>query len=162
MADSTKAAVEEKKGPRKSPVLQFLSMGLEGVVFGSLYGWAVLRTEGVKVSETKKYLGIMSVLGPLLVMDTKDCCGTKLSEWDFALVALHIMLSLKSWLERSLQTFGPWSMDKFAADDTLSVVAFFTHLRCFLHLLTKEAKGSLGKKLALVAGFALGSNLTVA
>jgi len=167
----TEEGSEPKKDPKptelgaivernNSPSLLLMSMMVEGILFGSLYGWALLRVEGVKLPDTKKYLGIASVLGPLLVMD-KDCCRNRVANWDVGLIAIHLMLSLRTWFERSFQSVGPWSMDKIPSDELLSVVAFITHFRCFLHLLTKEAKGSLAKKVALLAGFALGSNLTV-
>ena len=171
-SDASKPAPAEEKNKEKvvskpsastgpSQALLFLAMMVEGVAFGSLLGRAVLRGEGVKFDQTKKYLGLASIIGPLLVLDSKDCCRYRLGDLDVALLALHLVLSLKSLFERSMNAAGPWSFGKIPADNVMAAVAFFAHLRCFLHLLTKEAKGSLAKKLTLLASFALGSNLTV-
>jgi hypothetical protein len=157
----TKPIKTVEKGGSES--LLVISSLMEGLVFGSLYGWAVLRKEGVKLSpETKRYLGYASVLSPLLLLDSKDCCKIRMFDSDFGILALHVVLSLKSWLERSLESVGPWSLnEKLPTDNLLAIVAFIAHLRCFLHLLVREAKGSLAKKVALIASFTLGMNLTV-
>jgi len=80
---------------------------------------------------------------------------------DIALLAVHSMFSLKSLFDRSLASLGPWSSDKKPSDDLFAVISLITHFRSFFHLLTKEARGSFAKKLALILGFALGNSLTV-
>ena len=133
--------MEEEKKKERSPSesLLMLTMMLEGVVFGSLYGWALARVDGVKTPEMKKYLGYGSVLVPLLLID-KDCCKTKLPDLDMALFSLHLVLSIRSYLQRGMSSIGPWVNGEVEENPIFSTVAFLTHYRGFIHLLTKEAR----------------------
>ena len=151
----------EKKLPRNNnDNLLLLTMMVEGVVFGSLYGWALTKTEGITSQELKKYLSMASVLTPLLLLD-KDCCAAPVTKQDQALFSLHIVFALKTWFDRSLRSFGPWSMENMQVNSFILTIAFLTHLRGFLHLFTKEARGSLVKKLTLLVSMTLGINLQV-
>lgn len=152
-------ATADKKEPRKGDALKVMTLLLQGVVFGSLYGWLLQKRQGVRTPELRKYLGVASTVLPFLMID-KDCCTFKLNESHFALLSIHFVLSLRSWLERSFQSFGPWSGVDGEASDLALTVAFVTHLGSFIHMLTKEAGGSLAKKLAALASFMLGANLT--
>ena len=156
--------VKQKKdgrssSPKKAETLLILSMMLQGIVFGSLYGWLLQRRQGIKTTGLRKYLGVASTLLPLILID-KDCCTQKLSQSHLAILSMHFVLSLRSWLDRSFASFGPWSADESPSDIALAI-AFLAHLRSFVHMVTEEAKGSLTKKLATIVSFALGANLTV-